>query len=101
MNEQRFAKQERILARWVPTLAQIPTVQVAWLEGSLVDGRGDPGSDIDIRVGIADDAFAHLWEEDRTALLSGLGEHLLLHNEEYVRALTQDGVLIELDSTLR
>ncbi len=98
MDEPRFAKQERILAQWILTLAQTSVVQVVWLEGSLVDGRGDPGSDIDIRVGITDDAFVRLWEEDRTGLLTGLGEHLLLHNEEYVRALTQDGVLVELDA---
>lgn len=96
MDDQRFAKQQHVLARWLPTLAALPAVDVVWLEGSLVDGRGDPGSDIDIRLGVADTAFAALWDTDRMPLLTGLGEHLLLHNEDYVRALTADGVLVEL-----
>ena len=52
MNELPFAKHERILERWVASLDQLPAVQVVWLTGSLVDGRGDRGSDIDLRIGI-------------------------------------------------
>jgi len=96
MRESPFAIHEHILARWVESLTRIPAVQVVWLTGSLVDGRGDHGSDIDLRLGIADADYAHLWETDHAPLLAGLGEHYLLLNADFVRALTREGILVEL-----
>jgi len=89
-----LTKQTALLDRWLPTLQAIPAVDVIWLEGSLAADRANPSSDIDIRFGIADAAYQPLWETDRTPLLAGLGEHLLLQNT-FVRALTADGVIVE------
>lgn len=89
------AKQWAILERWLPTLKQIPAVDVIWLEGSLASGRGNPGSDIDLRVALADDAYRELWETDRTPLLAGLGEHVIVETR-YVRAITAEAVTVEL-----
>lgn len=89
-----LAKQTAVLDRWLPTLQAIPAIDIIWLEGSLAADHANPGSDIDIRFGIADAAYQQLWETDRTPLLIGLGEHLLLQNT-FVRALTADGLLVE------
>jgi hypothetical protein len=89
-----LVKQTTLLDRWLATLQQIPAVDIIWLEGSLAADRANPGSDIDIRFGIADAAYQQLWETDRTPLLVGLGEHLLLENT-FVRALMADGVIVE------
>lgn len=37
-----------------------------------------------------------MWETDRTPLLEGLGEHLLLINGGFIRALTAEGIVAEL-----
>lgn len=63
------------------------------LEGSLASGRGHPYSDIDIRFAIADEDYAPLSKVERTPLLAGLGEYLLLETA-FVRALTADGWLV-------
>ncbi|MCX6048768.1 MAG: nucleotidyltransferase domain-containing protein [Chloroflexi bacterium] len=89
-----LTKQSAVLDRWIPTLQQLPAVEIIWLEGSLATNRANPGSDIDIRFGIADSAYQQLWETDRRPLLAGLGEYLLLQNT-FVRALTADGLIVE------
>ena len=83
------AKQWAILDRWLPTLQQLPAVDAIWLEGSLASGRGNPGSDIDLRVALADDAYDELWETDRTLLLAGLGEYVVVETR-FVRAITAE-----------
>src|SRR5438094_433068 len=88
--------QHRLVERWVASLAQLPAVQVIWLEGSLVDDRANPWSDIDLRVAVTDEGYAQLWETDRAPLLAGLGEYLLLWNKGFVRAVTAEGIIIEL-----
>lgn len=91
---QALAKHRALIDRWAGALSRFPEVDAVWLEGSLVDGRAAPGSDIDLRLAIADDAYERLWLADRAALLAGLGEcHLLL--DTFVRALTADGIVVE------
>jgi hypothetical protein len=87
--------QQRVLDRWVAALRQLPAVDVLWLEGSLVDDRAHPWSDIDLRIAIADEAFDQLWEQDRAPLLDGLGEHLVLWDTGFVRAVTAEGIIVE------
>jgi hypothetical protein len=84
-----------LIQRWLASLAQIPSVDVVWLEGSLAGGRANPASDIDLRMAIADAAYQQLWETDRRPLLEGLGEYLLLE-ARFVRALTAEGIIVEL-----
>lgn len=88
-------KQWTILKRWLPTLEQIPAVDVIWLEGSLSSGRGNAGSDIDLRLALADNAYAQLWETDRAPLLAGLGEHVVVETR-FVRAITAEAITVEL-----
>src|SRR4051812_15345683 len=90
-------RQLALVERWVASLAEIPAVDVVWLEGSLAADRANAASDVDMRVGIADEAFSQLWEKDRTPLVTGLGEYLLME-ASFVRALTHDGVIIELSA---
>lgn len=87
-------KQWTILTRWVATLRELPAIDLIWLEGSLAGGRGNAGSDIDLRLALADHAFAQLWETDRTPLLAGLGEHLVVETR-YIRAITAEAVTVE------
>ena len=89
-------KQKAVLDRWLKSLIQIPEVDLIWLEGSLVgDNRGTPSSDIDIRFGIADEAYENLWKEDPRPLLQGMGEYLPL--EGHWRILTaQEGLIVEI-----
>jgi hypothetical protein len=89
--------QQATLSRWVATLSKIPEVEVIWLEGSLVDGtKANPGSDIDIRLGIADYAYERLWGHNKTEILSGLGNILRLIDSDWIRALTAEGVIVEI-----
>src|SRR5437867_61639 len=88
--------QHRLVERWVASLAQLPAVEVIWLEGSLVDDRANPWSDIDLRVAVSDVGYVQLWETDRTPLLEALGECRLLINSGFVRALTAEGIIAEL-----
>lgn len=87
-------KQWIILERWVATLRELPAVDLIWLEGSLASGRGNAGSDIDLRLGIAAHAYPQLWETDRRPLLAGLGEHILVETR-FIRAITADAVTVE------
>src|SRR5712692_7228163 len=89
-------EQHRLVERWVASLVQLPAVEVIWLEGSLVDDRANPWSDVDLRIGLADDAYAQLWETERAPLLEALGEYLLLWNKGFVRAVTAEGIVVEL-----
>lgn len=91
---QALAKHWALIDRWVGALGRFPEVDAVWLEGSLVDGRATPGSDVDLRLAIVDDAYERLWLADRAALLAGLGEHHLLL-DSFVRALTADGIVVE------
>ncbi|RIK24958.1 MAG: hypothetical protein DCC55_40955 [Chloroflexi bacterium] len=84
-----------LVERWVDALRPISAVDVVWLESSLAADRANAASDVDVRMGIADDAYGQLWETDRTPLLAGLGEYLLLENT-FVRALTSAGIIFEL-----
>jgi hypothetical protein len=76
-------------------LAQLPEVDAVWLEGSLAAGRATPASDIDLRIALTDTAYIRLWEAERHRLLAGLGEYLLLEHT-FARALTSEGVVVEL-----
>ncbi len=102
-------RQWALIRRWLADLKEIPAVDVVWLEGSLVDGRGNPYSDIDIRFAIADEEYEQLWTrptrfavdasspdlaQGPSTLLAGLGNYLLLETA-FVRALTADGLLVE------
>jgi hypothetical protein len=89
------AQQLALVERWVESLRGLPAVEVVWLEGSLASDRASAASDVDLRMGIADAAYEELWENDRTPLLAGLGEYLLLENT-FVRALTSEGIIVEL-----
>src|SRR5260370_28154074 len=89
-------EQHRLVERWVASLAKLPVVEVIWLEGSLVDDRANPWSDVDLRIALADEAYAQLWETDRTPLLEALGDYLLLWNKGFVRAVTAEGIVVEL-----
>jgi hypothetical protein len=84
-----------LVDRWVASLRPIPAVEVVWLEGSLAADRATPASDVDVRMSIADESYSQLWESDRSPLLAGLGEYLLLENT-FVRALTSEGIIFEL-----
>src|SRR5438067_10561921 len=88
--------QHQLVERWVASLASLPAVEVIWLEGSLVDDRANPWSDIDLRVAVTDEGYMQLWETDRTPLLEALGECRLLINSGFVRALTAEGIIAEL-----
>jgi predicted nucleotidyltransferase len=46
--------QHRLVERWVASLTQLAGVETIWLEGSLVDDRANPWSDVDLRVALAD-----------------------------------------------
>ena len=102
-------RQWALIRRWLAHLKEIPAVDVVWLEGSLADGRGNPYSDIDIRLAIADEEYERLWTrptqvagdpsspekaEGPSALLAGLEDCLLLETA-FIRALTADGLLVE------
>lgn len=58
-------------------------------------GQANLASDIDLRISLADTAYTELWEADRGPLLRGLGEYLLLENT-FVRALTAEGIIVDL-----
>jgi hypothetical protein len=88
-------KQRAVLDRWLRSLTKIPEVDVIWLEGSLTDPlRATLGADMDMRFGIADEAFEELWMAERGRLLEGLGEHRSLHCGSF-RFLTVEGVVVE------
>lgn len=89
------SQQLALVDRWVDSLRPITAVDVVWLEGSLASERANAASDVDVRLGIADEHYHQLWETDRTPLLAGLGECLLLENT-FVRALTSEGIIFEL-----
>jgi len=94
MMQNPATKQLALVERWVAALSQIPAVDAIWLEGSLAADRANPASDIDLRLSIADAFYTDLWESDRTAVLAGLGDYLLLQNT-FVRALTDEGIIVE------
>ena len=84
-----------LLDRWLKSLTQIQSVNLVWLEGSLVNNaQPNPAADIDIRFGIADGAYDQLWKTDPTSLLSGLGEYLSLQGNW--RLLTRSGIIVEI-----
>ena len=89
--------QRSILEQWLVSLKEIPEVEVVWLEGSLLyEERCNIGSDIDVRLGIADEAYEALWLKDRTQILAGLGETLHLFGTDWERLLTKDdGIVVE------
>lgn len=91
------AQQLALVEHWVESLRPIEAVDVVWLEGSLASERASAASDVDMRISIADEAYAQLWETDRKPLLAGLGEYLLLENT-FVRALTSEGIIVELSA---
>lgn len=94
-----ISTQKAILDRWLVALAAIPEVEIVWLEGSLVEKtKANVGSDIDARLGIADGAFSRLWEGDKQFVLAGLGEMLRLIDRDWIRGLTQEGVIVEISA---
>ena len=84
-----------MLARWLESLIQLPNVEAVWLEGSMARGQANPASDIDVRIALADAAYTELWEINPSAVLHGLGAYLLLETR-FVRALTIEGIIVEL-----
>jgi hypothetical protein len=92
-----IAQQRLILGRWLERLRQIPEVLVVWLEGSLVDERRtNPGADIDVRLALSDEAYDRLWQADKQQILAGLGPILRLIDANWIRALTRDGIVVEI-----
>ncbi len=89
------AEHQILLSQWLESLARLPAVEAVWLEGSMGRGQANPASDIDLRISLADTAYTELWETDRGPLLRGLGEYLLLENT-FVRALTAEGIIVDL-----
>lgn len=87
-------KQWRIINHWLTALQALPAIDAIWLEGSLASGRGNAGSDIDLRLAIADGAYEQLWAHDRTPILAGLGEHVVVETK-IIRAITIDAVTVE------
>jgi len=85
----------RLIDRWLGTLQAWPQVKLVWVEGSLARGEAKPGSDIDLRVMIEDDAFEQLWHHQREQLLAGFGERLNLISEDWTRFLSIDGIIVE------
>jgi hypothetical protein len=59
-------EQHRLVERWVASLARLPAVEVIWLEGSLVDDRANPWSDVDRRIAFADDVYGQFWDTSGT-----------------------------------
>src|SRR5690242_19581421 len=95
--EMAMSQQRIILANWLASLQQLSEVLVVWLEGSLVDEqRTNPGADIDVRLAIQDDAYERLWTTDKRQVLAGLGPILRLIDADWVRALTEDGLIVEI-----
>ena len=89
--------QRLLLGRWLEHLQQIPEVMVVWLEGSLVDERrANPGADIDVRLALSDEAYARLWQADKQQILAGLGPILRLIDADWMRALTVEGIVVEI-----
>ncbi|MEZ4711852.1 MAG: hypothetical protein R3A44_32000 [Caldilineaceae bacterium] len=93
-----YPLQQQVLDRWLPSLERLAEIEVVWLEGSLVTPeRVNPGSDIDIRLGIVDEAYEALWVDDRTRVLAGLGETLHLFGTDWERLLTaKEGMIVEI-----
>ena len=93
----QLSTQWQIIERWLSSLIQMPEVEVVWLEGSLVDNRNPvPGADIDMRLGIADVAYGRLWIADKSQVLAGLVDILRLIDRDWIRAVTREGVIVEL-----
>ncbi len=89
-------RQRQIIDRWVASLAQIPAVELVWLTGSLASDRAHPGSDIDMRLAIADADYDRLWNIDKAPLLEGLGDYLILLDRGFVVLLTDESVTVDL-----
>src|SRR5262245_17213126 len=89
--------QRLVIGRWLEGLQQIPEVMLVWLEGSLVDERrANPGADIDVRLAISDEAYEQLWQADKQQILAGLGPILRLIDADWIRALTVEGIVVEI-----
>jgi len=92
----RAQKQRALLAKWLPHLEAIPEIDLIWIEGSMtIPERENPGSDIDIRFGIKDDAYEELWNTNRIQFFQPLGEVLPLAP---FRIVSQEGILIEFEA---
>ena len=79
-----------IISNWVDHLKQLDYVLAVWLEGSLSFDRGHLSSDIDIRIVIED---AYRFED----VLPNIGERISVNESGFIRAITPDGIVIDLD----
>lgn len=92
----RAKKQRKLLDIWIKALTDIPQIKLIWIEGSMVNvERENPGSDIDIRFAIEDEAFDELWDSNRHLVFEALGDVLPLAP---FRIVTEGGILIEFDA---
>ena len=90
-------RQWQVIDRWIASLESVAEVDVVWVEGSLVRDRDAvPGADIDMRIAIADEAYARLWTDDKSRILAGLGNILRLIDSDWIRAVTEEGIIVEL-----
>lgn len=91
-------KQRALLDSWIAFLSKFEEIELIWIEGSLIDPeRENPGSDIDIRFAIRDDAFEDLWDSNRYKIFDFFEETLQIAP---FRFLTDEGILIEYDAFL-
>ena len=88
------ARHQALIDKWMPSLREIESIDVIWLDGSLASNRANPGSDIDIRFGIRDEDFEQLWSKNSDALSRGLGRTLLLAG--FWRLLTEKCIIVEM-----
>lgn len=56
-----------------PKLAQVPTINAMWIEGSWATGKNNDQSDIDVWIDVEDNSFQESIDEFRNAL-SDVGE---------------------------
>jgi len=94
--ELKAEKQRALLDFWLPHLREFREIDLIWIEGSLVEPeRENPGSDIDIRFAIKDEAYDELWDSNRHKIFESLGDCYPLAP---FRIVTEVGVLIEFDA---
>lgn len=91
-------RQNDLLEKWLKSLASIPEIDLVWLEGSISENRANPASDLDIKLSIADDAFDRVWVRQRDRILAGLGEYFPLLEKDWMRVLTAEGLVVELEA---
>lgn len=93
------SRQDEIVSRLTSAWQDDDRVGLAWIEGSLAEGRGNPASDIDIRVVVAN-------QGDYLKLLDSIAPYHIsvMDNQthsvgeiEFIRVITADGIVIDFD----